>query len=292
MASNKITLRVENALHRHLKGRDQPPRLGQAINHALFPGGARVRPSFALGVALACGDDRPAVSDALAAAVEFLHCASLVHDDLPCFDNAEMRRGKLSVHCAFDEPIALLAGDALIVMAFQALSDVAADTGDRLPTLLSAICQSAGTPHGLVAGQAMEGEPQTVLGAYHAAKTGALFEAAAVGGAAAAGGDIAVWRRVGARLGTAYQIADDIHDCVGNAADATNHGKPIGQDALHGRPNAVAMHGIAGAVSLLKSTLAEAVTLVPDGDGAEALRGLIDRQAARFLPKSLVSVAA
>lgn len=273
--------RVNAALERHLEGRDRPPRLGAAMRHSLFPGGARARPVFALAVSLACGDDRPPVADALAVAVEALHCASLIHDDLPCFDDAATRRGKPSVHVAHGEATALLAGDGLIVLAFQFLADVAQEAGARLPALLSELARSAGTPHGLVAGQAMEAESESELGAYHAAKTGALFEAAAAGGALAAGGDDTVWRPVGRGLGAAYQIADDIHDRIG--ADGSL-GKPSGQDARLGRPNAVDGYGLEGAVAKLRGTLAEAAAAVPDGPAAPALRAFIEGQAARFVP--------
>ena len=103
-----------------------PPKLAAAICHAVFPGGARIRPKLCLAVANACGDDDPTLSDAAAVAIELLHCASLVHDDLPCFDDAPTRRGRASVHWAFGEPLAVLAGDALIVLAWpqaQAMLD-------------------------------------------------------------------------------------------------------------------------------------------------------------------------
>ncbi|MEO1102421.1 MAG: polyprenyl synthetase family protein [Pseudomonadota bacterium] len=284
-----VKARVEGALERHLDGRDQPPMLGNAMRYALFPGGARVRPSFAVGVALACGDDRPMVADALAVAVECLHCASLVHDDLPCFDDAAMRRGKPSVHARYGEAMAVLVGDGLIVLAFQVLSDVGEVAGDRLAPLLTLVSASAGMPGGLVSGQAMEGETDCALSPYHAAKTGALFEAAAAGGAVAAGGDVALWRSIGAKLGAAYQIADDIHDRVGG--DGTL-GKPTGQDALLGRPNTVDQHGLIGAVKLLKGLIDETVEAVPEGTEASALRALIGAQTERFVPKELATAAA
>src|SRR3954452_16784827 len=108
-----------------------PPRLGAALRHAVFPRGARIRPRLCLAVAAACGDDDPTAADAAAAAVELLHCASLVHDDLPCFDDAPTRRGKPSVHRAFGEPLAVLAGDALIVLSFELLGRAIALDGSR-----------------------------------------------------------------------------------------------------------------------------------------------------------------
>src|SRR3954453_642744 len=155
-----------------------PPRLGAALRHAVFPRGARIRPKLCLAVAAACGDDDPTAADAAAAAGELLHCASLVHDDLPCFDDAPIRRGKPSVHLAFGEPLAVLAGDALIVLAFQTLARAAAFAPDRLTTLLLTVGGAVGMPLGIVAGQAWECEPEVELEAYQQAKTGALFAAA------------------------------------------------------------------------------------------------------------------
>src|SRR5690349_13610196 len=116
-----------------------PPRLAAAMRHAVFPRGGRVRPRLVLAVAGCCGDDQPALSSAAASAVELLHCASLVHDDMPCFDDADTRRGKPSVHRAFGAPLALLAGDALIVLAFQSLARAAYAAPARLPAMMLAI---------------------------------------------------------------------------------------------------------------------------------------------------------
>src|ERR1700712_730633 len=116
--------RIEQALLQAIGNVDVPscpPRLLAAMHHAVFPAGARVRPRLCLAVAAACGEDDPSVTDAAACAIELMHCASLVHDDLPCFDDADLRRGKPTVHKAFGEPLAVLAGDALILLAFQTL---------------------------------------------------------------------------------------------------------------------------------------------------------------------------
>lgn len=273
--------RVESALSRHIEGRDQPEQFARALRHALFPGGARVRPVLATAIAHACGDDRPRLTDGFAAAVEYLHCASLVHDDLPCFDDAPIRRGKPSVHAAFGEATAVLVGDGLIVLAFQALADVADTAGTRLGPLLAILAESAGTPRGLVAGQAMEMEPAFRLNSYHAAKTGALFEAATAGGAAAAGGDVARWRQVGAKLGAAYQTADDIHDRIATTASL---GKPIGQDERLARPNSVDAHGLEGALTVLKRQIEDTIEAVPDLAETRFLRSLIEAQTRRFVP--------
>ncbi|MBY0337958.1 MAG: polyprenyl synthetase family protein, partial [Acetobacteraceae bacterium] len=175
-----------------------PPLLSKAMHHAVFPGGARVRPMLCLAVARACGGDDPALAEAAAASVELLHCASLVHDDMPCFDDASERRGKPSVHKAFGEPIALLAGDALIVQAFEALGQAAGEARhpQRLGALIRIVTESVGAPFGIVAGQAWECERMVDVSAYHRAKTAALFAGAARAGAAASGGPAEAWQAV------------------------------------------------------------------------------------------------
>ena len=184
-------------------------------------------PVFVSAVAAACGEDDEAAADGAAAAIEFMHCASLVHDDLPCFDNADTRRGRPSVHRAFGEPLAVLAGDALIVLSFQTATWGTAHCPERLPALMLTLADASGMPSGIAAGQAWECEAAIDLGRYQRAKTGALFAAATVSGAAAAGVDPAPWRRLGENLGEAYQVADDIADVLSGQAEL---GKPIGRD--------------------------------------------------------------
>ena len=186
-----VTSRIERASDRGNGARGGPGmshRLAAAMRYAVFPRGARVRPRLCHSVAAACGEDHPLATEAAGAALELLHCASLVHDDLPCFDAAEMRRGRPSVHKAFGEPLAVLTGDALIVLAFQTLARIQC-APERLATLTLTVAQSVGVPSGIVAGQAWECEPQIDLAHYHRAKTGALFAAATVAGAASAGAD-------------------------------------------------------------------------------------------------------
>ena len=259
----RIERALTSALH-PLGSGDAPPGLVSAVSHAVFPPGARIRARLCLAVAGACGDPSPALTDAAAAAIELLHCASLVHDDLPCFDDAAVRRGRPSVHRAFGEPLAVLAGDALIVLAFETIVRAATSTGGqdqgRLPRLVSAIARGVGGARGIIAGQAWESEPRVPLAIYHRAKTGALFEAAARAGAFAAGGDGAAWSRFGQRFGEAYQVADDIGDASG---DPDEIGKPVGVDAALGRPSAVRSFGARGAESRLHRLLLEAGEAVP-----------------------------
>lgn len=287
-----VMTRIERSLAAALgrsSERGCPPRLGQAMHHAVFPRGARIRPRLCLAVAAACGEDAPAVTDAAATAIELLHCASLIHDDLPCFDDAATRRGRPSVHHAFGEPLAVLAGDALIVLAFQTLAYGVAAAPARLGALMLTIGHSVGVPCGIVAGQAWECEDSVDLAEYQREKTGALFAAATVAGAAAAGADAEPWRLLGARLGEAYQVADDILDATASAAAV---GKPVGQDAAHDRPNAVRELGLAGAVGRLERLAGEAVDAVPRCPGQGALRSHIMTETIRLVPQDLARQAA
>ncbi|MEM7198248.1 MAG: polyprenyl synthetase family protein, partial [Pseudomonadota bacterium] len=193
---------------------DMPETLSKALEYTLFPGGARVRPNLCLAVANASGARDQSAAIAAAVALEFIHCASLVHDDLPIFDDADIRRGKPSVHKAFGEEIALLTGDTLIIKAFETLADASANNPLRGMALVRRLARYAGAPHGICAGQAWESEKVINLSRYHAAKTGALFIAATEMGAIATDQDPNDWYELGARIGEAYQIADDLRDAL------------------------------------------------------------------------------
>lgn len=284
--------RIEKALSAALaiaEAPGRPPRLAEAMNYAVFPRGARVRPRLCLAVAAACGEDVPELTDMAAAAIELLHCASLVHDDLPCFDDAATRRGKPALHLAYGEPLAVLAGDALIVLAFQALARAGAAEPARLVSLLGIIGDSVGMPFGIAAGQAWECEPRVDLGAYQRAKTGSLFASACMAGAAAAGMPAAPWRALGEKLGEAYQVADDLRDA---AADEEEAGKTTGRDAVLGRPSAALTLGIPAAVRHLEDLVGEAAAAIPDCPGRDSLETLILFEARRLVPKSLALSAA
>ncbi|MCX7289175.1 MAG: polyprenyl synthetase family protein [Rhodobacterales bacterium] len=261
-----------------------PQRLAAALGHATMSGGARIRPTILLSVALACGDDRPALSDAAAVALELIHCASLVHDDLPAFDNADLRRGKPSVHRAYGEPLAILAGDSLIVLAFEVLARAGTVAPDRALRLVLALAQRTGMPGGICAGQGWESEPTVNLAAYHRAKTGALFVAATQLGAISAGQEPEPWEELGARIGEAFQVADDLKDALLTAEET---GKPAGQDAAHGRPNAVALMGVQGAVRHLKDILGGAIASIPSCPGEARLAGLVRAYAEKMTPVDL-----
>jgi geranylgeranyl diphosphate synthase, type II len=262
-----------------------PPGLAAAVEHAVFPGGARVRPRLCLAVAQACGDGHSPLVEAAAAAIELLHCASLVHDDLPCFDDAATRRGRPTVHKAFGQPLAVLAGDALIVLAFESLAGAGHSSPARLPALLGVISRSVGLPGGIVAGQAWECESRCVVSDYQRAKTGALFVAATAAGALAAGADPAPWRGLGESLGEAYQVADDLRDACARPEEI---GKPTGRDVALGRPSVVSQRGVGGAVRRLESLVAGAIEAIPVCAGAADLRDLVLAEAERLRPRDLV----
>ena len=267
-----------------LVGPQTPPRLAAAMRHAVFSSGARIRPQLCTAVALACGDDAPALSDAMGSAIELMHCASLVHDDMPAFDNADTRRGQPTVHKAFGEPLALLTGDALIVLAYQVLAQAGSAQPQRLVALMRSLSAGVGVPSGIVAGQAWECEVRADLSEYQRAKTGALFIAATRGGALAAGADPQPWMALGNYLGEAYQVADDIRDVMGHAQAL---GKPVGQDALHGRPSVAQSLGLAGAVQYFQGLMDQAVESIPACGARELLSQVVRRESERLVPTSM-----
>jgi geranylgeranyl diphosphate synthase type II len=283
----KAVTRIEQSLAAALAmGEDPgcPPKLAGAIRHAVFPGGARIRPQLCLAVAQACGNDDPLLSEAVAVAIELLHCASLVHDDLPCFDDAPTRRGRASVQWAYGESLAVLAGDALIVLAFQTLGVAGGHSPQRMAAVLGTVAKGVGMPFGIVAGQAWECESRVSLVDYQRAKTGALFVAATAGGAQAAGADPTPWRALGEWLGEAYQVADDIRDVV---ADPQLLGKPVGQDVALGRPSAAIELGLVGALQHFKQLISNASSSIPECPGAAQLRALVQMESERLVPLAL-----
>ncbi|MEM8731818.1 MAG: polyprenyl synthetase family protein [Pseudomonadota bacterium] len=276
--------RIETAVERNIRraqATPSPAKLAAALDHAVLPGGARIRPTILMSVALACGDDNPEMADAAAAALELIHCASLVHDDLPCFDDADMRRGKLSVHKAYSEPLAVLTGDSLIVMAFEVLANAAGADPRRAMSLVSILARQTGMPHGICAGQGWESEEEIDLRSYHRSKTGALFIAATQMGAVAAGHEAEPWCELGARIGEAYQVADDLRDAL---CDEATLGKPVGQDDIHARPSAVEELGVRGAVTRLNDILSGAISSIPSCPGEAILARLVRKQAEALTP--------
>ncbi len=279
-----LTARIDSAIVAALSpatAGPAPRKLAAALPYAVTPGGARIRPTILLSVAMACGDRNPALADAAAASLELIHCASLVHDDMPCFDDADLRRGKPAVHRAFSEPLAVLTGDSLIILAFETLARAGRHAPKEALDLVLALSRRSGTPYGICAGQGWESEAEVDLSAYHLAKTGALFIAATEMGAIAAGEDPAPWVELGARIGEAFQVADDLRDAL---MDEESLGKPAGQDDLHGRPNAVAELGVEGAIARLQDSLAGAIASIPSCPGEAQLAHLVRRTADKLVP--------
>jgi geranylgeranyl diphosphate synthase type II len=221
------------------------------MRHAVFPGGKRIRPRLLLTVAAACAADEAELELAMSAAcaVELIHSASLVHDDLPCFDDASLRRGRPAVHRVYGEALAVLAGDALLTRAFELLAETPPRLSRRALRIVRLLGQATGSKEGIIGGQSLEQNSTgaalaltpDVLGRYHAMKTAALFHLSAEAGATAAGAtDASAWGEVGQCLGLAYQLADDLCDVCGSSGAA---GKPVRRDAALNRPNAAVITG-------------------------------------------------
>lgn len=282
-----LLTRAEEALTSHFEastGLGAPPRLQAAMHHAVFSGGARIRPQLCLAVATACGDDAPELTNAAAVALEMMHCASLVHDDMPAFDNADFRRGMPTVHKAFSEPLALLAGDGLIVMAYQVLINAGRHHPERTIALMDNLSRGVGLPNGIVAGQAWECETSADLAHYQRSKTGSLFVSATCAGAIASGQSPQPWAALGAFLGEAYQVADDIRDVLGDIAML---GKPVGQDKLNERPSSAQAMGLEGAIQHFDSLIEQAGNAIPECACREMLMHLVLLESQRLVPKSM-----
>jgi len=257
-----------------------PPRLLKAMRHAALGGGKRIRP-FLLIECAGLFDVPPAVALNAAAALECVHCYSLVHDDLPAMDNDDLRRGRPTVHKAFDEWTAILVGDALLTVAFELLArpDTHPDATIRAELALG-LARASGAA-GMVGGQCLDleadklGRPQQPTLAdvrrLQAMKTGALIRFACEAGALLGGGSSDQRRALnlyGERLGRAFQIADDLLDIEGEAATV---GKATGKDA--GKATLVSLMGVDAAKAELATLEADALAALQSfGARADALR--------------------
>ncbi len=303
-ALSVAALRVERMLDACLppeRGERGEAELAIAMRYAVLDGGKRLRAFLALEVAALLGpgsfgpdltgSDGPTMqrgAERVAAAVECLHAYSLVHDDLPCMDDDDLRRGKPTVHKVWDEATAVLAGDALQTLAFEILADPATHrNGTVRARLVLGLAQASGHA-GMVGGQAIDLAAETPLGAaqvkrLQALKTGALIEFAAVAGAilAQAGeADTARIRVYAQALGEAFQIADDLLDATGTEAEL---GKRVGKDAGAGKATFVDILGIEGARTRAAELIAKAgAQLSPFGPRAarlaEAARFVVERR--------------
>lgn len=270
----------------------RPARLMAAMRHAALAGGKRLRPWLLVETARLFGVDGSGVLRA-AAAVEMVHCYSLVHDDLPSMDDDDLRRGRPTVHKAYDEATAILAGDALLTLAFDVLSDPATDPDPAVRAELVLRLARAAGAGGMVGGQVLDlaaegryepdGRPQ-MLGAediyrMQAMKTGALIGVSVDMGAVLGRADAsarAALDRYGRLVGRAFQIADDLLDVEATAEAA---GKATGKDAARGKATLVGLNGAPAMRDTLRNILAEAESaLDPFGAPAAALA-----EAARFV---------
>ncbi|MCL7941389.1 polyprenyl synthetase family protein [Halomonas sp. ATCH28] len=270
--------RVDACLEALFAARSAPsPRLEAAMRHGLLVGGKRLRPVlvYAAGRALGAPDDD---LDAPAMALELVHAYSLVHDDLPAMDDDDLRRGQPTVHRAYDEATAILAGDALQALAFEVLAQA---SHPRLPALVASLAGAAGRD-GMVAGQALDlaavgGHPDAAaLAAMHGHKTGALIRAAVrLGGLVAvdvADPRLAALDAYADAIGLAFQIHDDVLDVTGDTATL---GKTSGADAARAKPTYPSLLGLEGARRRADALVETAVAaLAPLGEDATPLADL------------------
>ncbi len=256
------------------------PGLEEAIRYVLLAGGKRVRPLLVYGACRALGG-KLADADAAACAVEFIHAYSLIHDDLPALDDDDLRRGRPSLHRAFDEATAILAGDALQSMAFEMLG-ASGGNGNRAE-MVRELARAAG-PRGMVAGQVLDLAADCSrtsleeLESIHSLKTGALIQASVALGAMSTGkaapGQLTGLRDYGRRIGLAFQIQDDILDVV---SDTATLGKPQGSDEARDKTTYVSLLGLDAARNQARELAADSLAAIRDlGDSAAPLRQLAD----------------
>jgi farnesyl diphosphate synthase len=256
----------------------RPATLFAAMRHGVLNGGKRLRPFLVMETAAMLGDSGDAACR-VGAALECVHCYSLIHDDLPAMDDDDLRRGKPTVHKAFDEATAILAGDSLLTFAFDMIADEATElSAETRAQLVLGLARAAGGG-GMAGGQALDlaAETETPDEAgiirLQAMKTGALIRFACEAGAIVAGGSTADRERMaefGQAIGLAFQLADDLLDVT---ATAEAMGKATGKDATAGKATLVALHGVDWARRQLSGLVAQAHALLePYGDGAAILK--------------------
>ncbi len=278
---------ADAALERWLprKG-DCPAPLAAAMRYAVFPGGKRLRPLLAQLACEACGGSADAALPG-ACAVELVHCYSLVHDDLPAMDDDDLRRGRPTCHKAFGEAVAILAGDALLTLAFEILAaqcgtpELAAQSCRELALAAGARGMVGGQADDLAGGSGVAGAhgPIERLESIHGRKTGALLHASLRLGAAAAAAAAAALEAIdafGQKIGLAFQIADDLLDVRGSESET---GKRVGKDRGHGKLTYPAVLGAdasaQAAQQLCQDACAALAPLGTRGDGLRELARLI-----------------
>ena len=282
---NQYLSRIEEALASYLPAKDCLQKdVIEAMEYSLLAGGKRIRPTLTLEFCRVCGGDVQAAMP-FACAVEMIHSYSLIHDDLPCMDDDDLRRGRPSCHKAYPENIALLAGDALLTHAFEIIADceLSADAKCQMVSLLAA---NAGVS-GMIGGQVLDLKYEAAdpslqqLLTVHKLKTGALISAACILGCLAAGAtqaQIAAASDFAYNLGIAFQIKDDILDITGTSEML---GKPVGSDSDQGKVTYATKVGLEKAqqdVELLTDKALESLRAFDDTDFLQALaQSLISR---------------
>ena len=254
----------------------------QAMEYSLSNGGKRLRPVFALEFARACGADRYAALDA-ACAVEYIHTYSLIHDDLPCMDNDDYRRGRLTTHKVFGENFGILAGDGLLNHAYEIMAKALIEGEgeiDKKAKAMEIIARKAGI-YGMVGGQAVDveltGKPLTEeqLDFIFRLKTGALIEAAFLAGGYLAGCDdetASKLEKAAALIGFAFQIRDDILDVTGSLEEL---GKPVFSDEKNNKTTYVTLYGLEKSEMDVESMSNEAVNIIKSIGNNDFLEELV-----------------
>jgi len=272
---------VDAALNRWVPPESEnPSTIHRAMRYSLFAGGKRIRPLLCIAAAEAVSP-APAGIESAACALELIHTYSLIHDDLPALDNDDLRRGRPTCHKVFGDAMAILAGDALLTLAFEALSKLENADACRRIELVRELATAAGTVGGMIGGQVNdlegEGQPPTapLLESIHRAKTGALLRASVRMGAIYAGadpGELAALTAFGEHIGLAFQIVDDVLD-VEQSSEAL--GKTAGKDAAQKKITFPAVYGIERSREMAEQERLEAhLALQPVDDRAGRLREL------------------
>ena len=273
---------VDKALHTLVPPKTaEPVSIHKAMRYSLFAGGKRIRPILCIAAACAVSDD-PIGIECAACTLELIHTYSLIHDDLPALDNDDLRRGVPTCHKVFGEAMAILAGDALLTLAFQVLAQLPADA-ERKIRLIEELAMASGTSGGMIGGQVadIEGERKRpnagLLETIHRAKTGALLRASLRMGAIFAGADDVQLRALssyGEHVGLAFQIIDDVLD-VQQSSETL--GKTAGKDAEQQKITFPAVYGIERSMAMAEEErLAAHVALGPLDERATRLRELAD----------------
>jgi geranylgeranyl diphosphate synthase type II len=274
--------RVDRALGHWVPTESTPPEsIHKAMRYSLFAGGKRIRPILSMAAAEAVSDS-PAGIESAACVLELVHTYSLIHDDLPALDNDDLRRGVPTCHKVFGEAMAILAGDALLTLAFQVLSQLPIES-ERKIRLTEELAVAAGTVGGMIGGQVhdLEGEAKrpdaALLETIHRAKTGALLRASLRMGGIYAGADtdeLAALTEFGEHVGLAFQIVDDMLD-VEQPSEAL--GKTAGKDARQQKITFPAVYGLARSREMAEhERLSAHLALRPFDERAERLRELAD----------------